>query len=137
MAALAERERELAEARRRERATAEVINVISRSRVDLDAVLTRLTDTARLLCGAANSAVHMRDGDLFRIRAQAGCSPEFVAYQVGHPIDPATEGAERTHIGHAALVGAVVEIADVLEAPDHFRLGRAPELGNFLSLIHI
>ena len=51
---------------------------------------------------------------------------EFVAYQVGHPIDPATEGAERTHIGRAALSGEVVEIADVLEAPDHFRLGRAP-----------
>ena len=137
IAALAESERELAEARRREQATAEVINVISRSRVDLDALLTRLTDTARLLCGAANSALHMRDGDLFRIRAQAGCSLEFVAYQVGHPIDPATEGAERTHIGHAALVGEVVEIADVLEAPDQFRLGRAPELGNFRAIIGV
>src|SRR5947209_15679929 len=64
-AALAEAQRELAEARRRESATAEVINVISRSRVDLDAVLTRLTDSARALCGAANAAVHMREGDLF------------------------------------------------------------------------
>jgi two-component system, NtrC family, sensor kinase len=137
MAALAERERELAESRRREQATAEVINVISRSRVDLDAVLARLTDTARLLCGAANSAVHMRDGDLFRIRAQAGCSPEFVAYQVDHPIDPGTEGAERTHISRAALSGKVVEIADVLEAPDHFRLGRAPELGNFRAILGV
>ena len=50
---LAARERELAEAPRREAATAAVINVISRSKVDLDVVLTTLTDAARTLCGAA------------------------------------------------------------------------------------
>ncbi|MBV9290519.1 MAG: GAF domain-containing protein, partial [Hyphomicrobiales bacterium] len=137
VAALAERERELAEARREQAATAEVLRVISRSKVDLDAVLTRLADSARLLCGAANSAVHMRDGDLFRVRAQAGCSPEFVAYQVDHAINPASEGGGRTHIGRAALTGEVAEIADVLEAPDRFRLGRSHELGNFRAILGV
>ena len=130
---LAEARREFAEARRREAATAEVLKVISRSKVDLDAVLARLVDSARTLCGAANSAIHMRDGALFRIRAQAGCSPEFVAYQVDHPVNPANEDARRTHIGGAAATGETVEITDVLEAPDRFRLGKAPALGNFRS----
>ena len=43
-AALAEAQRELAEARRREAATAAVLNVISRSKVNLDTVLATLTE---------------------------------------------------------------------------------------------
>jgi hypothetical protein len=62
-AALAEAQRELDEARRREAATAAVLNVISRSKVDLDVVLATLTEQARELCGAANATVHMQDGE--------------------------------------------------------------------------
>ena len=137
IAALAERERELAETRREQAATAEVLRVLSRSKIDLDAVLAMLTDSARTLCGAANSAVHMRDGALFRIRAHAGCSPEFVAYQVDHPINPATEEGQRTHIGRAASTGEIAEITDALEASDRFRLGKAPALGNFRSILGV
>ena len=43
-AALAEAQRELAEGRRREAATAAVLNVISRSKVNLDTVLATLTE---------------------------------------------------------------------------------------------
>jgi GAF domain-containing protein len=133
---LAARERELAEARGREAATAAVINVISRSKVDLDAVLTTLTEAARTLCGAAYAAVYMRDGALMRLRAQAGLTPEFIAYLADHPIDPATKRGERTHVGRAALRGKIVEIEDA-PASAEFRLGDAPALGNFRAALGV
>jgi GAF domain-containing protein len=133
---LAARERELAEARRREAATAAVINVISRSKVDVDAVLTALTDAARTLCGAAYAAVYMRDGALMRLRAQAGLTPKFIAYLVDHPIDPATRRGERTHVGLAALTDEIVEIEDA-PASAEFRLGDAPALGNFRAALGV
>jgi hypothetical protein len=92
IAALAECERELAEARRRERATAEllsvktrdleeslqqqtatadVLRVISRSAFDLDAVLKTLTESARSLSGVATALLYLRDGEVWQLRASS------------------------------------------------------------------
>ena len=135
-AALAEAQRELAEARRREAATAAVLNVISRSKVDLDAVLATLTEQARALCGAANATVHMRDGDLMRLRAQTGCSLEFLAWLAGNPVKPLSRRGQRTRIGHAALTGEIVEISDVRQAPD-LEPSEASALGNYRAILGV
>jgi len=135
-AALAEAQRELGEARRREAATAAVLNVISRSKVDLDAVLATLTEQARALCGAANATVHMRDGDLMRPRAHAGCSTEFAAWLADNPVKPQSRRGQRTRVGHIALTGEIIEISDVGEAPD-LEPSEASALGNYRAVLGV
>ena len=76
---------ETREAVEQQRATADVLKVISRSAFDLDAVLQTLTHSARSLSGAASADVEMIDGDVLRIRAQSGCDPELVKYIEEHP----------------------------------------------------
>ena len=135
-ASLAEAQRELAEARQREAATAAVLNVISRSKVDLDAVLATLAEQASALCGAAIATVHMRDGDLMRLRAQAGCSPEFLAWVADNPAKPRSPRGQRTRIGHVALTGEIVEISDVRQAPD-LEPSEASAVGNYRAILGV
>jgi GAF domain-containing protein len=135
-AALAEARRELAEARRREAATAAVLNVISRSKVGLDVVLATLTEQARTLCGASNATVHMRDGDLMRLRAQAGCSRQFLAWLADNPVKPQSRHGQRTRIGRAPLTGEIVEISDVCQAPD-LEPSEASALGNYRAILAV
>src|SRR5262249_24410807 len=75
---LRERTDDLSESLQQQTATADVLKVISRSTFDLDAVLTTLTESAVGLCRAARGAVFLRDGNVMRIRAHAGVTPEFV-----------------------------------------------------------
>jgi GAF domain-containing protein len=133
---LAEARRQLAEARRREATTAAVLNVISRSKLNLDVVLETLAEQARALCGAANSTIHTRDGDLMRLRAQAGCSPEFLAWLADHPVKPQSRRGQRTRIGRATVTGEIVEISDVRQAPD-LEPSEASALGNYRAILGV
>ena len=112
------RTRDLSEALQQQTATADVLKVISRSAFDLDTVLATLTESASKLCGAANATVHMRDGDVMRLRAESGCSPDFVTYLRNHPVPIAS----KTHIGRAVVTGEVVHLPDAPAAAD-FELG--------------
>ncbi len=76
---LRERTDDLSESLQQQTATADVLKVISRSAFDLDTVLTTLTQSAVSLCRAARGAVLLRDGDVLRVRANAGNAPEFIA----------------------------------------------------------
>jgi GAF domain-containing protein len=127
------RTRDLEESLAQQTATADVLKVISSSAFDLQKVLDTLTESARRLCGADRATVHMRDGPLMKLRAQAGCSPEFVAYLEATPINPDTGRGQRTHVGMAVRTAAPVEIPDT-DASETFRLGEASKLGDFRSI---
>ncbi len=64
--------RDLEEALQQQTATSNVLQVISRSAFDLQAVLTTLAESARDLCGASFVTLFMRDGDAMRLKAEIG-----------------------------------------------------------------
>ena len=104
--------RELNEALERETATAEILTLISRSSqaFELQTVLDTLTEFAVRLCQADKGAIFLRDGDLYRIAAIAGFSPQARQYAIEHPI-----AADRgTLVGRVALTSKVNQIPDVL-----------------------
>ena len=61
--------RELKEARDRQRATAEVLSAISRSKFELQAILQSVVDTASQLCRADVSVIFRLEGGVYRFAA--------------------------------------------------------------------
>jgi two-component system, NtrC family, sensor kinase len=121
---------ETREALEQQKATADVLKVISRSAFDLDAVLQTLTDSARSLSGAASADVEMFDGSFMRFRAQSGCDPELVKYTEEHPLKPGKE----TVSGRVMMTGEAVHIPDVLADPD-YDFGEGPRIGNYRAVL--
>jgi hypothetical protein len=84
--------RELAEAREREAATAEVLKVISSSPTELQSVLDMVGENAARLCDANNAVIFRLDGDILRQVAAYGGIPttshpprDFRSIEVGSP----------------------------------------------------
>src|SRR5438132_12203240 len=108
--------RELAEARAREAALAEVLGVMRRAPGELTTVLDAVLDRAARLCGAERASIHLLDGDVYRTAAFWGpTNPEYkqVAY------DTTRKPGRETLIGRTALDRAVIHIPDVLADPEY------------------
>ena len=124
--------RDLEEALQQQTATSNVLQVISRSAFDLQAVLTTLAELARDLCGASFVTLFMRDGDAMRLRAELGCTPEIVKFLHEHPIRAGRE----TFTGRVMLSGEAVHLTDVLADPE-YNFGDAPRIGNYRALLGV
>jgi signal transduction histidine kinase len=92
-----------------------VLKVISRSTFDLQVVLNTLTESATLLCAADKGAIQMRDGDVFRMDAIYGYSPEAKKHALEHPLRPGRGSAT----GRGALERRAIHIPDVLADPEY------------------
>jgi GAF domain-containing protein len=110
-----ELEIELTEARRQQAATADVLKVISRSKFDLGPVLETLVENATRLAAADAGLLARAEGDLFRIVAGYGASPNVHEYWRRNVIRPG-RGAP---IGRAALERRTVHIVDLLADPEY------------------
>ena len=106
---------ETQEALEHQKATSDVLQVISRSTFDLDSVFCTLVENAVRLCGARTGMIFQRDGEMMRLAAADGATAEFVSYVNDHPIAPG-RGAVT---GRAALEGRTVHILDIEKDPEY------------------
>ena len=116
---------ELSESLHQQTATADVLKVISRSTFDLQTVLNTLTESATRLCAADKGAIQMRDGEVFRISAIYGYSPEAERYALEHPIKPDRGSV----MGRVALESRAIHIPDVLGDPEYTLTGYQKAFG--------
>ena len=111
-----ELERELAEAHRREAATAEVLNVISRSPANVQPVFDTIAQSVARLCEARFSYVFRFDGQLIHHAAAHGLPEEaFEALKASYPRPPGPGKA----VARSMLSGTIEEIPDILADPDY------------------
>jgi GAF domain-containing protein/HAMP domain-containing protein len=106
---------ELRESLQEQTATADVLKVISRSTFDLQGVLDTLVGSAARLCAADKSAIQMREGDVYRIRAHYGLAREAVQYALLQPLKPGRSSVT----GRVASDGKIIHIPDVLADPEY------------------
>ncbi len=115
IAALAVRERELAEIHAERDATAEVLSVISRSAFELQSVLETLVGSAYRLCGGAIGLLYLRGGATFECRAIAGVGVEELSRLFkGRPI----HGGRGTAAERAIISGEVECVEDFFSDPE-------------------
>jgi PAS domain S-box-containing protein len=109
------RTRDLSESLQQQTATADVLKVISRSSVDLEAVLDTLLETVARLCRADQAVMFRRRGDLYHLVTARGLPEEAREFILAHPLP-----ADRSTLsGRVALERRVVHIPDILQDPEY------------------
>ena len=101
---------ELRESLEQQTATSKVLDVISRSAFDLQAVFETVAESSVRLCGADRAFISRFDGELLRMVVAFNASQEFTEFMRQNPIRPGRNSAG----GRAALERRTVHIPDVL-----------------------
>ena len=129
---LSERTGDLQESLEYQTATSDVLKVISRSTFDLQPVLDALLETASRLCGNAEGALAIRQGDVFRYVATFALMPELDAALRERSLVP----GRGSTAGRVALEGRVVQIADIAADPE-YALPEVQTLGNIRTTLGV
>jgi two-component system, NtrC family, sensor kinase len=110
-----QRTRDLRDALQQQTATADVLEVISRSAFDLQPVFETVAESSVRLCGADKAFIFRFDGELLRAAASFNASPELAEFVAKNPIRPGRySGSAR-----AALERRTIHITDVLVDPEY------------------
>ena len=106
---LRQRTTDLTESLEQQTATSKVLEVISRSAFDLNAVFETVAESSVRLCGADRAFIFRFDGELLRMVVAYNSPPEFTAWVEQHPIRPGRHSGS----ARAALERRTIHIPDV------------------------
>ena len=105
---------ELKQSLEQQTATADVLEVISRSAFDLHAVFKTVAESSVRLCGADRAFIFRFDGELLRMVVAFNSSPEFEEWVAQHPIRPGRHSGS----ARAALERRTIHVPDVQADPE-------------------
>ena len=106
---------ELRQSLEQQTATANVLEVISRSAFDLHAVFKTVAESSVRLCGADRAFIFRFDGEMLRMAVAFNSSPEFEEWVAQHPIRPGRHSGS----ARAALERRTIHVPDVLADPEY------------------
>ena len=112
---LRQRTTDLTETLEQQTATADVLEVISRSAFDLQAVFETVAESSVRLCGADRAFIFRFDGEFLRMAVAYNCSAEFTEWVANHPIPPGRHSGS----ARAALERRTIHVPDVLADPEY------------------
>ena len=104
---------ELRETLQQQTATSEVLNVISRSKFDLQPILQSVVDTAAKLCRADTAVIFKLEQGIYRFAAGYCIDPRYMETERATPITP----GPGTVVGRAAMRREPVRIVDAMADP--------------------
>jgi GAF domain len=112
---LRQRTMDLTESLEQQTATSKLLDVISRSASDLEAVFETLAESTGRLCGADRGFVFRFDGQVLRMVAGFNASPGQKDFVARNPIRPGRHSAA----ARAALERRAIHVPDVLADPEY------------------
>ena len=105
---------ELRQSLERQTATSDVLEVISRSAFDLQAVFETVAESSVRLCAADRAFIFRFDSEFLRMSVSYNSSAEFAEWIASHPIPPGRHSAA----ARAALERRTIHIPDVQADPE-------------------
>jgi signal transduction histidine kinase len=137
-AANADLKKKLAEALEQQRATSEVLQVISSFPGDLEPVFQSMLENATRICDAQCGNLYLCEGDAFRIVAMHGAAPAYAEARKHNPlIRPPPDSA----LGRVAITKQLAHIADIKTTRsyierDPFLIGGV-DLGGYRTIVAV
>jgi GAF domain-containing protein len=112
---LRESTEDLSESLQQQTATADLLQVISRSAFDLQPIFDAIAERAVTLCGADRAFIFRFDGELLNMVAAYNAPPDFKEWVAQHPIRPGLHSGS----ARAALERRTIHIHDVRADPEY------------------
>src|SRR4029453_14865449 len=135
---LAEAREHLAEALEQQRATSEVLQVISSFPGDLEPVFQSMLENATRICDAQFGNLYLCEGDAFRIVAMHGAAP---AYAEARKHKPLVRPPPDSALGRVAITKQLAHIADIKTTRSYIErdpfLIRGVDLGGYRTIVAV